>query len=193
MSIIFFVKKIMFKMFIKMPGPYSKYNTGYYINYSQMPSFLTSNWSEGPYTSDVSLAVSVTRNITNNKGNLTRGNAYYNINFQCDSSKTVLTGPFTVTQKFTDDDNNLYGVIKSGLIVQQLNAPVNQTNYNEGLVERVDFQNDIVQSVVIEDVKEKKVLTFTNVKTSNKTDFKTLNTRYVLSFDNAVLTGVVPY
>jgi hypothetical protein len=76
--------------------------------------------------------------------------------------------------------------------VQQLNTPVNSTNYNVNLIEKVDFQNDIVQSVVINDINEKKLLTFTNVKISNKTDFTTLNTRYVLSFDNAILTGTEP-
>jgi hypothetical protein len=176
-----------------MPGSYSKYNTGYYVNYASTPQYLTSDMNEGPYTSDVSLFVNLGRNITDKSGGLKRGFAYYNNIFNVDATKKKLTGPYTAVQKFTDNKSNEYTVFKSGFIVQQLNAHVNSTNYNVSLIEKVDLQNDIVQSVVIKDTNEKKLLTFTNVKISNKTDFTTLNTRYVLSFDNAILTGVEKY
>jgi hypothetical protein len=70
-----------------MPGPYSKYNTGYYVSYASTPQYLTSNWSEGPYTNDVSLFANLGRNITNKSGDLKRGFAYYNNVLNVDATK----------------------------------------------------------------------------------------------------------
>jgi hypothetical protein len=177
-----------------MSKEFSKYNTSYYVNYASNPTFLTSNYVKGPNSNDVSLNVNVKRNITNNNGNKVTGNAFYNVNFQADTSLTFLQGPFTALQQFTDKkSNNEYSVFKSGIIDQTLKQPLNATNYNESLVARANLDYEIIQSVIVEDTVAKKKITFTNVYVTHKTPQPGVTpTQYTLNFNNAILTGSQP-
>lgn len=174
-----------------MPGPYSKYNVNYFVNYANNPKLLTSVYSSDG--DDASVIANLGRNITNKTASKQRGNAFYTLNLQADKQKTTLTGPYTTTQKFKNYNSNYYTVFKSGFLQQKLKQPLTNSNYNIRNIKYVDLQYEIVQSVIVQHVRSKRNLTFTNVGVSNTTDFTTLNTQYSLNFDNAILTSSVPY
>lgn len=174
-----------------MTGPYSKYNVNYYIGYTGTPKFSTSVYSSNG--KDASVSVDLGRKITNPSGSKQRGLAYYNLNLQAKKNKTTLTGPYTATQNFQNYNSNYYSVFVSGFLKQTLKQPLTSNNYSLSNVKTVDLEYVIVNSVIVKNVRSKKKLTFTNVGISYTVDFTTLNTKYSLNFDNAILTSSVPY